>query len=298
MPSFVFKEPETWPTALQRVGPDGSVLGEFKSVGQWFKRFVRHLSGDERTFLFVDSRFSVQHLVPMRAKNVHVVYVLHNIHVAPPRLWSSELSDIYGRLVGKVDDIDAFVTLTARQQDDIAQRRGRTTNLFVVPNPVDMPDRAPDLPPRDPHRVTVVARLEKQKRLGHAIRAFALAAQRVPEARLDIYGSGSQLSVLEQVAAKHGVVRVGHPARARPACPRRAVELQRVPDDQPVRGLPALHAGEPEPRLPGDQLRHQVRPPRADQRGRRRLPGARPAGSGRWPTGSSPCSPPRSSSRG
>ena len=83
MPSFVFKEPETWPTALQRVGPDGAVLGEFKSVAQWFKRFVRHLSGDERTFLFVDSRFSVQHLVPMRAKNMHVVYVLHNIHVAP-----------------------------------------------------------------------------------------------------------------------------------------------------------------------------------------------------------------------
>ncbi|QWZ07234.1 glycosyltransferase [Nocardioides panacis] len=221
LPSFVFKEPETWPSSIQRVGPDGAVLGEFKSVGQWFKRFVRHLSGDERTFVFVDSRFSVQHLVPMRAKNVHVVYVLHNIHVAPPRLWSSELSDIYGRLVGKVDDVDAFVTLTARQQDDIAQRRGRTTNLFVVPNPVDMPDRAPDLPPRDPHRVTVVARLEKQKRLGHAIRAFALAAQRVPEARLDIYGAGSQLSVLEQVAAKHGVsdsvTLHGHDPRARDA---------------------------------------------------------------------------------
>ena len=109
----MFKEPSTWPTSLQRVAPDGTVVGEFRSVGQWFKRFVRHLAGEERSFLFIDSRFSAQHLVPMRARNIHIVYVLHNIHVASPRLWSSDLGDIYSRLMGKVGGTDAFVTLTA-----------------------------------------------------------------------------------------------------------------------------------------------------------------------------------------
>ena len=221
IPQFVFKEPGSWPGSIQRVAPDGSVSGEFRSLGQWFKRFVRHLAGDERSFLFIDSRFSAQHLVPMRARNVHLVYVLHNIHVAPPRLWSSPIGDIYERLVGKVGGIDAFVTLTARQQDDIAERRGRTSNLFVVPNPVDMPERDPDLPPRDPNRVTVVARLEKQKRLGHAIRAFARAAEKVPTARLDIYGSGSQMPLLTELAEKHGVADAvtlhGHDPQARDA---------------------------------------------------------------------------------
>ena len=38
--------------------------------------------------------------------------------------------------------MDAMVTLTERQRDDIAARRGRTSNLFVVPNPVaDAPIR-------------------------------------------------------------------------------------------------------------------------------------------------------------
>ena len=221
IPQFVFKEPDSWPTAIQRVAPDGTVSGEFRSLGQWFKRFVRHLAGEERSFLFIDSRFSAQHLVPMRARNVHLVYVLHNIHVAPPRLWNSPIGDIYERLVGKVGGIDAFVTLTARQQADIAERRGRTSNLFVVPNPVDMPEPGPDLPRRDPNRVTVVARLEKQKRLGHAIRAFALAAEQVPTARLDIYGSGSQMPLLRELAEKHGVADAvtlhGHDPRAREA---------------------------------------------------------------------------------
>jgi poly(glycerol-phosphate) alpha-glucosyltransferase len=221
IPQFVFKDPETWPTSIQRVAPDGTVCGEFRSLGQWFKRFVRHLAGDERSFLFIDSRFSAQHLIPMRARNVHLVYVLHNIHVASPRLWSSPIGDIYERLMGKVGGVDAFVTLTDRQRDDIAERRGRSTNLFVVPNPVDMPERDPDLPPRDPNRVTVVARLEKQKRLGHAIRAFARAAEKVPDAHLDVYGSGSQLGLLREMAEKHGVADSvtlhGHDPRARDA---------------------------------------------------------------------------------
>ena len=35
--------------------------------------------------------------------------------------------------------MDAMVTLTERQRDDIAERRGRTSNMFVVPNPVSVP---------------------------------------------------------------------------------------------------------------------------------------------------------------
>ena len=221
IPQFVFKAPSTWPKAIQRVNPDGTVSGEFRGVAQFFKRFVRETVGDERTFLFIDTRFNAQQLIPMRAPNIHIVYVLHNIHMAAPRIWSSDFSDIYERLLGLVDGVDAFVTLTQRQQDDIAMRRGRSSNLFVVPNPVDMPDRDPALPGRNPHRITIVARLEKQKRLGHAIRAFARAAQQVPEARLEIFGQGSQMPVLKDIAHRHGVSDAvtlhGHDPRARDA---------------------------------------------------------------------------------
>ena len=64
--------------------------------------------------------------------------------------------------------------------------------MFVVPNPVDVPE-LPDPPPaRDPHRVMTMARLETQKRLMHAIAAFRRVVEAVPEAKLDIYGEGSQ----------------------------------------------------------------------------------------------------------
>ena len=220
IPGFVFKEPSTWPREIQRVGADGSVIGSYPALGRWFRQWVRELTDGERAFLFVDSRFNAQHLVPMRAPNIHLVYMLHNIHVLAPRLWSSTTTDIYGRLLDKVDGMDAMVTLTGRQRDDIALRRGRTNNLFVVPNPVEMPPPAEDHA-RDPHLVAVVARLEKQKRLTDAIAAFDQVREQVPEARFDIYGDGGERARLQQEIDRRGlgdaVTLKGHDPHAREA---------------------------------------------------------------------------------
>jgi poly(glycerol-phosphate) alpha-glucosyltransferase len=47
--------------------------------------------------------------------------------------------------------------------------------------------------------------LEGQKRLDHAIKAFALAAPHVPKARFEIYGTGSQASTLKSLAGQLGI---------------------------------------------------------------------------------------------
>ena len=110
----------------------------------------RALGDTERAFIFIDSRFVVPHVVPMRGRRLHLLYQMHNVHVRPPRRWNSELDPVYRRVLERIDGMDAMVTLTERQRDDIAERRGRTTNMFVVPNPVD--DAAPpdQEAPRDP----------------------------------------------------------------------------------------------------------------------------------------------------
>jgi poly(glycerol-phosphate) alpha-glucosyltransferase len=184
---------------IQQVGPDGQVVGEVKTAGVWFRRWIRELAADQdRTFVFIDSRHVVPHLVPIKAKRVHVVYVMHNLHVLKPYRWDSEVNLAYRRVLSRINDMDAMVTLTERQRDDIAERRGRTTNMFVVPNPVDLPALPPEPPARDPHRVAILARLEPQKRLQDAIAAFERVVRAVPDARLDIYGEGSRREALQE----------------------------------------------------------------------------------------------------
>ena len=167
-------------------------MGELTGLGQWFRRWIRELLGDgKRAFVFIDSRFLVPLLVPMKGSRVHLIYQMHNLHLRPPRRWDSEMDPMYKRVLDRIGGMDAMVTLTERQRDDIAARRGRTSNMFVVPNPVAMPAPPVERAPRDPRRVTVVARLEEQKRLTHAVAAFQQVVEALPDARLDIYGDGA-----------------------------------------------------------------------------------------------------------
>jgi poly(glycerol-phosphate) alpha-glucosyltransferase len=191
-------------TLVQRIGADGAPLGEPDAVSRWFRLFIRELAGG-RTFVFLDSRWLVPYIVPLRKRGMHVLYQMHNMHLQPPRRWDSEIGQVYRRVLERIDGMDAIVNLTQRQSDDIAARRGRTTNMFVVPNPVDVPPLPDPLPDRDPHQVVTVARLEGQKRLLHAISAFGRVVEAVPEARFDIYGEGSHRDKLETAIERSGL---------------------------------------------------------------------------------------------
>jgi poly(glycerol-phosphate) alpha-glucosyltransferase len=206
IPGFSKVRKRSWPDRIQQIGPDGAVVGELQSIGQWFRGWIRELlADDERAFVFIDSRFVVPHLVPMSGRGIHLIYQMHNLHVTPPRRWDSAVDPVYKRVLNRIGGMDAMVTLTERQRDDIAARRGRTSNMFVVPNPVDVPEPPAHRPPRDPSRVTIVARLERQKRLTHAIAAFQQVVAAVPGARLDIYGDGRERQRLQAEIESRGL---------------------------------------------------------------------------------------------
>lgn len=212
--------PETLPRNLLRVGSDGEVLGAFGSLKQWYHRWIKDLTfHDQRTFLFMDSRYLVPILAPIDDPSVHLIYTLHNCHVPRPRTWNTPPKPDYLHCLERIADVDAFVTLTDRQRQDIQLQWGTRTNLDVVPNPVDLPDPPEPAVERDRHRVVVVARLEKQKRLRHAILVFQQVIKKIPDARLDIYGSGKEKDGLQGLIDELGlgahVTLRGHDSRAR-----------------------------------------------------------------------------------
>jgi poly(glycerol-phosphate) alpha-glucosyltransferase len=196
----------TWPKRIERVGPDGTVVGPPLRLARLIKRWIRDLTADdERVFLFVDTRFLAPVVAGMSGARFHVLYQLHNLHTHPPYRWDSPMSPAYERVFAAIDGVDALVALTERQRDDIALRRGRTSNMCVIPNPVDPPAAPDPAPERDPRRVVTMARLERQKRVDHAIAAFARVAAELPDARLDIYGRGDEEEALRAEIARHGL---------------------------------------------------------------------------------------------
>jgi len=219
VPAFGLSRKASWPKRILRVGADGTIAGEFRSVGQWFRRWIRDLAaGHERAFVFMDSRFLVPHVAPMRGRRIHLIYQMHNMHVQPPFHWDSPASDVYERVLARIGGLDAMVTLTERQGEDIAARIGRRSNMFVVANPIEPPPPPRPEPVRDPSRLTIVGRLATQKRLTHAIAAFEQVRAAVPSARLDVYGEGPERERLQAEIDRRGlggtIVLHGHDPRA------------------------------------------------------------------------------------
>ena len=204
VPHFSFADPSSWPTRIEKVSPEGEVVGRFRSLGQWFRGYVREVAGDERAFVFLETRVLTPHLVPIGAANIHLVQVMHNIHTRAPQRWDSPVVPLSQMLLDRINDLDAVVNLTERQREDIALRRGATNNMFVVPNPVVMPSAA-EPASRDPRLVTIVARLSGQKRLPHAISAFERVLQSLSDARLEIFGDGPDRWMLRQLVESRGL---------------------------------------------------------------------------------------------
>ena len=101
----------------------------------------------------------------------------------------------------------------------MAERYGKTNNLFVVPNPVELPTLPDPMPEREPATFAIVSRLETQKRLDHAIRAFAHVVEARPQAKLLIYGKGvletNLNNLIEELGMSASILMCGHDPQAR-----------------------------------------------------------------------------------
>lgn len=182
------------------VAPDGRVTRRFRSLPAFYRAVLGDLlPPPERTFVFVDNRITLPLVVPLPGSHVHLIYTLHNLHTTRSRRWDSPMSPTYARALGYLSRLDAQVTLTARQRDDIRLRFGPVNHIFPVANPVMLPAAPEPRPARDDRRLAVVSRMAPQKNLGDALRAFRLVLDAVPDARLDVYGDGRERPQLERL---------------------------------------------------------------------------------------------------
>jgi poly(glycerol-phosphate) alpha-glucosyltransferase len=209
-------------TETMLVNSIGQVVGSWPKQGGWRQHWIMSLADhDRRVFIISDSRYSLAHILPMPDERFHILHLMHNIHVHAPRGWNSPLQPTYVTLLESLKHLDGLVTLTSTQRDDVAARFGARTNLYVVPNPVELPRRPDPMPSRERQRFAIVSRFERQKNLEDAVRAFALVLKEEPDAILDIYGDGSLRVALERAIAVQGVAKSvilrGHDPRAREA---------------------------------------------------------------------------------
>ncbi|WP_125263249.1 stealth conserved region 3 domain-containing protein [Streptomyces alboflavus] len=100
--------------------------------------------------------------------------------------------------------LDALVTLTGRTRDWIAESLGATApELAVIPNAV--PDGFRPRADGESKVIVMAARLTGEKRVDHAVRAFARVADTHPEWSLRIFGGGHREQSLRRLVDAFGL---------------------------------------------------------------------------------------------
>lgn len=165
----------------------------FRRVNEYRTFFVRSLIKPyERVVLVSDGRFTDRILFSVNDPKVAKVAVLHSHHLQAPYFYGSYVVQRNASLIKQLNKLDALVTLTERQADDIRSRFGQVQTIYAVGHPVPLVRYAKYDIQRDPYTAVIVARYEGIKQISHAIKAFKQVVKKVPKAQLEIWGFGSE----------------------------------------------------------------------------------------------------------
>ncbi len=182
-------------TMLDTEGRPERVL--FSNV-ELIQSYLDRLIGDEHAFLMVESRRSDAETLGFVRPGVKQIYILHNPHLVTPGDDVAKIRPTYQPLLDRRDAVDAIVFLTTAQRADVEAQYGEHSTFKVIPHPAVEVSAPTPFEDRDPHLVVMLARLDQQKQLDHAIDAFALVLESIPEARLEIYGHGTDEASLQR----------------------------------------------------------------------------------------------------
>lgn len=173
-------------TAFDQKGRAERVLDSYNEV---IHASLDGLIGDRPAFLSCEARRIDEWVLDYHRPNVRQIHVLHNAHIRPPYDNIHQIRPIYSSLLTS-PTVDATVFLTHRQKREAEAHFGPHPSYHVIPHSVAPAVSGSGDVERDPNLVVMMARLDQQKQVDHAIAAFAHVAKAVPSARLEIYGRG------------------------------------------------------------------------------------------------------------
>lgn len=200
----------TAPVAVYDAG--GRVTGVVDGFGALYRAWVDHVvaglrgsDGERPVVLICESRQLGELFAGWDDPQARLLHTIHTIHLEPPFHPDAALNPLWSRWLGLAERFDAVLWPTATQRADVQERFGASPVHLVIPQAVEASASVPPLSARDAGRVVMLNRLAPGKRIDHAVRAFAKVVERVPEARLDVYGEGPDHDALHTLIGELGL---------------------------------------------------------------------------------------------
>ncbi|MFA8438652.1 glycosyltransferase [Bacillaceae bacterium YX66] len=183
--------------------PNGEEKRTFNKVKDYRDFFIRSIiKKHDDVILLSDGRFSDKVLFAVKDPRIAKVALLHSHHLQAPYHYGSRLVTRNESLIKHVNKLDAFVTLTEQQAEDICSRFGHISTIYTVGHPVPVLQPLVKKQDYEPYTAVIVARYDGIKQIPHAIKAFKKVIKKIPQAQLEIWGFGKEEALYRRLIAK------------------------------------------------------------------------------------------------
>ncbi|WP_410976900.1 glycosyltransferase [Bacillus safensis] len=169
-----------------------------KALRQEWLTTIQYRNDRKKLFL-VDSRKQDKYVFQLKKRSSsYFSAIIHSKHYETEK---TELRTDYNELFTQIkkQKVDAVFFITEEQKKDVEKQFGHQNIFFLTPHTLDRSShQVQDHYIADPYKVLMMARLTKIKNVKDAIRSFQFVIKEVPNARLEIFGSGPQEKQLKQ----------------------------------------------------------------------------------------------------
>ncbi|WP_411802223.1 alpha-glucosyltransferase N-terminal domain-containing protein [Bacillus haynesii] len=150
---------------------------------------VLELETDHPKLFLVDSRRQDKHVFRVKkAASSYYAAIIHSKHYGDNPL---HVKPRYRELFSHLYNLDAVFFITEEQKEDFQRIVGEHKTFFYTPHTTDKSlDKKVLKTQSEKNKAVIISRLVESKNLTHAIKAFKLVVDEIPEAKLEIFGSG------------------------------------------------------------------------------------------------------------
>lgn len=182
---------------------DGTFVGAFNSHQDWWEHWIGAVCEAGGPTVVIND---YEHPLFLRLGSrtaARKIQVIHSSHLKT-RNSAGPVKERWEEIERGQEPFETAVFLTRGQELEWKQRLPSTISTAVIPHSVSIDQVALERPDNG-LRCVIVSRLDENKNVAAAIKAFDLALGRVPEARLEIYGDGPARGALEKLVSALGI---------------------------------------------------------------------------------------------
>ena len=185
-------------------GLNGKIKEIYSSDDQlktaWIERVIENV---ENPVIVADARNTDQLMINVKNKKCAKIWRLHSNHLTAPFEIDSEIAPTVKTGLNNLEKIDAALLLTEQQKNDIEKRFGKSDKYHVISHAMEPKLKVgffskPDIN-KNKNLAVVISRYSAIKNLDHIIIAFKTVQQKLPEARLEFWGQGSEKNKLQEL---------------------------------------------------------------------------------------------------